>query len=78
MYVFSSGRSGRCWGEWVRGLGLGFTNPGGTGETGICVCVFVVVVWVVLAGGVGGRLGPVSWCVGSVKSVFVVSLNFLC
>ena len=20
-----------CWGEWVRGLGLGFTNLGGTG-----------------------------------------------
>ena len=32
----------------VRGLGLCFTNPGGTGESGICVCVEVV--WVVLEG----------------------------
>ena len=30
MYVFGSGRGGRCWGEWVRGLGFGFTNPGET------------------------------------------------
>ena len=36
MYVFGSGRGGRCWGEWVRGLGLGFNNPGGTSR--ICVC----------------------------------------
>ena len=30
MYVFGSGRGGRFWGEWVTGLGLGFTNSGGT------------------------------------------------
>ena len=30
-------RGGRCWGEWVRGLGLGFTNPRGTGgKWGLC------------------------------------------
>ena len=48
MYVFGSGRVGGVGGEWVRGLGLNFTNPGGTGESGICVCVLVTVVWVVL------------------------------
>ena len=30
MYVFGSGRGGRCWGELVTRLGLGFTNSGGT------------------------------------------------
>ena len=34
-------------------------------ETGICVCILVAVVWVML-GEVGGRLGPgsgrVGWC----------------
>ena len=30
MYVFGSVRGGRCWGEWVTGLDLGFTNSGGT------------------------------------------------
>ena len=46
-------------GKWVRGLGLGFTNPGGTGESGMCVCVLDSVVCVVL-GGVGGRFGSGS------------------
>ena len=32
MYVFGSGRGGRCWGELVRGLGLCITNSGGTWE----------------------------------------------
>ena len=31
--------------QWMRGLGLGFTNPVGTGECWTCVCVAVV--WVV-------------------------------
>ena len=52
MYVFGSGRE-------VRGLGLGFTNPGGTEGSGICVCVWVAVVWVVL--GWGGGSGWVAW-----------------
>ena len=38
MNVFGSGQGGRCWGEWVTGLGLGFTNSGGTwGEWDMCV-----------------------------------------
>ena len=45
--MFGSGRAG---GEWVRGLGLGFTKPGGTGESGMCVCFGCGVV-----GSVGGR-----------------------
>ena len=28
-------------GEWMRVLGLGFTNPVGTGECWTCVCVLV-------------------------------------
>ena len=32
-------------GEWIRGLGLGFTNPVGRGECWTCVCVAMV--WVV-------------------------------
>ena len=31
MYVFGSGGMGGEGGEWMRGLGLGFTNPVGTG-----------------------------------------------
>ena len=31
MYVFGSGRCGWRGGEWMRELGLGFTNPVGTG-----------------------------------------------
>ena len=35
--------------EWMRGLGLGFTNPARTGEVlDVCVCVWVAV-------GVGGE-----------------------
>ena len=41
------------------------------------MCALVAVVWVVL-GGVDGRLGPGSWGWGGVKSVFVVSLDYLC
>ena len=33
-------------GELMRELGLGFTNPVGTGECWTCVCVLVAVVWV--------------------------------
>ena len=44
MYVFVRGVVGGAGGEWVTGLGLGFTNS----ESGICVRVLVAVVWVVL------------------------------
>ena len=46
------GAGGTCGGEWVTGLDLGYTNSGGKhGESGICFCVLVAVVW----GGVGGE-----------------------
>ena len=51
MYVFGSGWGGRCWGEWVTGLGL--EEPG---ESEICICDLVVVLWVVL-----GESGWVAW-----------------
>ena len=39
MYVFGSGRRGWRGGEWMRGLGLGFTNPVGTREVlDVCQC----------------------------------------
>ena len=87
MYVF--GGSGRC--ESVTELGLGFTN---SGENGICICVLVAVVWLVL-----GESGWVAWarvfgwvawarvleggvvlslCVVSLDSLCVVSLDYLC
>ena len=48
MYVFGSGR---CWwrgDDWMRGLGLGFTNPVGTrGVLDVCLCFS--------CGGVGGE-----------------------
>ena len=40
MYVFGSGRCGWREGEWMRGLGLGFTNHVGTGGVlGVCLCL---------------------------------------
>ena len=36
--------------EWMRGLGLGITNPVGTWECWTCVCDLVAVVVVVLVG----------------------------
>ena len=58
-------------GEWVTGLGLGFTNSGGTwGKWGFG-CGGVVGAWVDgLVQGLGG------W--GDVISVCVVSLDYLC
>ena len=65
MYVFGSGRVEGVGSEWVRELGLGFTNPGGTwAKWDICLCFGCG--GVVGVGGVGGRLGPgsgrVGWC----------------
>ena len=39
MYVFGSGRCGWIRGEWMRELGLGFTNLVGTGGVlDMCLC----------------------------------------
>ena len=68
-----------AWSEWVRGLGLDFTNPRGTwGKWDMCL-------WFG-CGGVGD-VGGGEWVCGlghylkgccGVKSVFVVSLDYLC
>ena len=40
MYVFGSGRCVGRGGEWMRGLGWGFTNPVGTeGVFDVCLCL---------------------------------------
>ena len=65
VYVFGSGRREWGGGEWMRGLGLGVTNPVGTGGV-LDVCVF----WLRWGGwcrwGVGRGSGPGSgkegWC----------------
>ena len=66
MYVFGSGR---CWwrgGEWMRELGLGFTNPLGTGGVlYMCLCFGCGgVVWCrwVVGRGLGQGSGAVGWC----------------
>ena len=47
VFVFGSGLRGWIGGEWIRGLGLGFTNLVGTGGVlDVCLCL-VAVVWVV-------------------------------
>ena len=58
MYAFGSGRRGWRGGEWIRGLGLGFTNPVGTGEVlDVCLCFG--------CGGVGGG----EWVTGFNQSL---------
>ena len=55
MYVFGSGRRGWRGGEWMRGLGLGFTNPVGTGGVlDVCLCFGCGGVGVVCGEWVGG------------------------
>ena len=50
-------------GEWMRELGLGFTNPVGTGGV-LDMCLYSWLRW--CRWGVGRRLGPgsgaVGWC----------------
>ena len=77
MYMcFARGGVGGVGGEWVTGLGLGFTNSGVTwGKWGLCFGYGgvggVSGEWV---GGLGQGLG--EW--GGVMSVRVVSLDSLC
>ena len=64
MYVFGSGWCGGEGGEWMRELGLGFTNPVGTvgGSVGH---VSVFWLWWCRWGvgrGLGPGLGAVGWC----------------
>ena len=76
--MFGSGRGGGVGGEWVTGLGLGFTNSGGTwGKWDMCLCFG--------CGGVGGVGGDCFFGLGQglggwgvVMSVCIVSLDFLC
>ena len=54
---------GSVGGEWIRGLGLCFTNPVGTGGRGGVGCVSVFGVAVVYVGsGLGPWSGRVGWC----------------
>ena len=47
-------------GEWMRELGLGFTNPVGTGRVlDMCLCFGCGGEWV---GGLGPGSGAVGWC----------------
>ena len=62
-------------GEWVTGLGLGFTNSGGTwGKWDRCLCFGCGGVRGEWVGGLGQGLG--GW--GGAMSVCVVSLDSLC
>ena len=66
-------------GEWVRGLGFDFANPGGTwGKWDMCLCFCCGGVGGVggeeCVGGLGQGLG--GWC--GVMSVCVVILDYLC
>ena len=69
MYVFGSGRCGWRGGEWMRELGLGFTNPVGTGGVlDVCLCFGCGGCgW-----GVGRGLGPGSGAVGVVLCLYEV------
>ena len=69
------GGVGDVGGEWVTGLGLGFTNSGGTwGEWDMCLCFGCGGVGREGVGGLCQGLG--GW--GGVLSVCVISLDYLC
>ena len=66
---------GELGGVGVRGLGLGFTNPGGTwGKWDMCLCFGCGG----MGGGMGGLLWPGTGRVGGIMYVCVVSLDSLC
>ena len=74
MYVFGSGWRRRRGGEWMRGLGFGFTNPVGTGGMfNVCLCLGCGGVGGEWVGGLGrsGGVGCLYVCV-SCESVFFV------
>ena len=55
-------RGGRCWGEWVTRLGLGFTNSGVTwGKWDVSV-FWLRWCWVRVGGRLGTGSGKVWWC----------------
>ena len=70
--VLARGGVGGEGGEWMRELGLGFTNPLGTGGGSVG---HVSVFWLRWCGGVGGRVGrglgqgsgAVGWCYACVR-----------
>ena len=69
MYVFGSGWRGWRGGEWMRGLGLGFTNPVGTGGV-LDVCVL----WLRLCGRWSGAL-TMAWRGRGVMYMLVSTLS---
>ena len=66
------GRGGRCWGEWVTGLGVGFTNSEGrVGYMSVFGCGSV--------GGVGGEwVGGLGQGLGGWGGVMYVCVWILC
>ena len=63
MYVFGSGRCGWRGGEWMRELGLGFTNPLGIGGVlDMCLCFGCGGVGGEWVGGLDKGPGAVGWC----------------
>ena len=73
MYVFGSGGVGGVGSEWVRRLGLGYTNPGRTWDSRICLCVLVVVECVgFFWGGSGWSDGARVWEGGVVLCMCVL------
>ena len=67
-------RGWRCWGEWVTGMGLGFTNSGETwGKWDMCLCFGCAVV--------SEDIGWATWdrvWEGGIIPGCVVSLDSLC
>ena len=71
VYAFGSGGVGGVGGDWVSGLGLGITNPGGTGGKWDMRLCFG-------CGGVGG-VGENGWspCARVLEGGVVLSMRLL-